>query len=125
MNNPEHQFYAAFWISFYASFLVAFVIVALLTTASSIKRKKNKLDQYKLTFLQIKLPADNEIEIKAAEHMFSNLVSFKKSWFKALFSEQYRISFEIVSKKEGISFFIVVPDGSGAILVQCQIFVNT
>ena len=42
--------------------------------------------------------------------MFSNLVGFKKGFFKALFTGQYRISFEIVGKKEGISFYVVVPN---------------
>jgi len=76
----------------------------------SVRNAKQKERQYNLTFLQIKLPEENEYEIEAAEHLFSGLAGIKKSFFQALFSGQARISFEIVSKKEGIGFYVVVPD---------------
>jgi hypothetical protein len=77
---------------------------------SFLKKKGESKELYNLTFLQIKLPKDNEIEIEAAEHMFSNLMGFKKSFWKSLMSSDYRISFEIVSKSDGIGFYVVVPD---------------
>ena len=42
--------------------------------------------------------------------MFSNLIGFKKSPLKALFTGQYRVSFEIISKESGIAFYAAVPD---------------
>ncbi|MBU1133067.1 hypothetical protein KKG08_02240, partial [Patescibacteria group bacterium] len=90
--------------------LLLFTFLVFTLIANFGRKRKEKLDKFKLTFLQIRLPPDNEIEIKAAEHMFSNLVGFKKGFFKALFTGQYRISFEIVGKKEGISFYVVVPN---------------
>jgi hypothetical protein len=77
---------------------------------SFLKKRGEAKDIYNLTFLQIKLPKNNEIEIEAAEHMFSNLMGFKKTFWKALMSSEYRISFEIVSKQDGIGFYVVVPD---------------
>lgn len=74
------------------------------------RREYEASNQFKLTFLQIKLPPQNEIEIKAAEHMFSSFMGFKKSFWDTLKTGQHRISFEIVSKVEGIAFYVVVPD---------------
>jgi hypothetical protein len=86
------------------------LIVVLRYLAVLGRKQKEKTDQYNLTFLHIKLPEDNEIEIEAAEHMFSNLIGFKKTFWKSLLSGQYRLSFEIVSKPTGIGFYVVVPD---------------
>lgn len=95
----------------------AFLILGL---ASWLRKKKEKEHQYKLTFFQILLPKDNEIETKAAEHMFSNLMGFRKPTFRALFTGQYRISFEIISKDSGIAFYVAVPDEI-ATIVEKQI----
>lgn len=112
--------YNSFWISIYLVSLVFFATFLVLGIASLKRKQKEKATQYKLTFFQILLPPDNEIEIKAAEHMFSNLMGFKKGFFKALFTGQYRISFEIVSKAEGIAFYVVTPDEISS-LVEKQI----
>ncbi len=104
----------------YAIILISLIFGTVIVIANIKRSKFEKLNEYKLTFLQIKLPPDNEIEIKAAEHMFSNISSFKKGFWKALFTGQYRISFEIVSKSNGIGFYVVVPDEI-AQLVEKQI----
>ncbi len=120
MVEPNSFIYNTFWISAYLILLV-FISTAIVFGFAAWKRKANeKTDQYKLTFLQIKLPPDNEIETKAAEHMFSNLMGFKKSFWKSLFTGQNRISFEIISKSEGISFYVVTPDEISS-LVEKQI----
>lgn len=120
MVEPNSFIYNTFWISAYLILLV-FISTAIVFGFAAWKRKANeKTDQYKLTFLQIKLPPDNEIETKAAEHMFSNLMGFKKSFWKSLFTGQDRISFEIISKAEGISFYVVTPDEISS-LVEKQI----
>ena len=75
-----------------------------------IRIQREKSGAYKLTFLQIKIPSSNELEIKVAEQMFGGLMGFRKSFFSALFTGQYRISFEIVSKSSGIGFYVAVPD---------------
>lgn len=103
-------------ISMYLIFLVFFSVFIILGVTSWLRKRKEKENQYKLTFFQILVPKDNEIETKAAEHMFSNLMGFKKSFWKALFTGQHRISFEIVSKSEGIAFYVVVPDEISAIV---------
>jgi len=87
---------------------------------SVLRSKLAKKNAYKVTFLQIKLPPDNEFEVKAAEHMFSSLYGFRKPFFQALISGQYSISFEIISKAEGIGFYVVVPDEIAG-LVEKQI----
>jgi hypothetical protein len=118
--TTDSPFYTIFWVTFYIFFLFGFVGVVL-SILSSVKRKKAEEQlEYNLTFLQVRLPPDNEIEIKSAEHLFSNLMGFKKSFWQTLFSGQYRISFEIVAKQEGIGFYVVIPDDI-APLVEKQI----
>lgn len=90
--------------------LISLPVAGLFIVARIMRTKKEKSGAFKLTFLQIKIPSENEIEIKAAEQMFSGLMGFKKPFFQALFSGQYRISFEIVSKAGAIGFYVVVPD---------------
>lgn len=97
--------------------LLLIISVVIVFVVSSISRKKReKVEQYKLTFFQIRIPKDNEIETKAAEHMFSNLYGFRKSPLAAFFTGQYRMSFEIISKESGISFYIAVPDEISSIV---------
>lgn len=98
------------WIFAYVVVLVLFLI-GLFFLAASVRRKRvEKLHEFDLTFLQVKLPKENEYEIGAAEHLFTNLTGIKKPFLKRLFTGDYRISFEIVSKINGIGFYIVVPD---------------
>lgn len=113
-------FYNTIWITIYSLILIGFVFGVTAAAASYKRSQKEKLERYKLTFLQVKLPPDNEIEIKSAEHMFSNIMGFKRGFWATLFGGQYRISFEIVSKIEGIGFYVVVPDEI-AVLVEKQI----
>ncbi len=92
-------------ILFLAIFVGGFFLLAYF-----IRTRREKTGAYRLTFLHIKIPSENEIEIKAAESMFSGLMGFRKSFFSALFTGQHRISFEIVSKGGAIGFYVVVPD---------------
>ncbi len=102
--------YTSFWIATYVVVLTLGAVVFLYFLFSWFRKKAEKEKQFHLTFMQIKVPSNNEIEVEAAEQMFGGFMGFKKSFFGALTSGQYRISFEIVSKKEGITFYAVVPD---------------
>lgn len=70
-------------------------------------REKRSLDT---VVLQVAVPRDNEVKIDAAEQMFAALTSFKKGggWLSFL-KPQEHLSFEIVSKKEDIRFYVSVP----------------
>jgi len=100
--------------------LVTVVVGGFFLLAWFIRTQREKSGAYKLTFLQIKIPSQNELEIKVAEQMFGGLMGFRKSFFSALFTGQYRISFEIVSKSSGIGFYVAVPDELAS-LVEKQI----
>jgi len=69
----------------------------------------------KTVCLQVAVPRDNEIKIDAMEQVISSLYSIKKGpkgpfgWLTFL-QVQPHISFEIVSRKEDIRFYIVLPD---------------
>ena len=120
MSNLPESLYNTIWILVYLGILIIFLI-AVISYLISIKRKNTeKKLAYNLTFLQIRLPPDNEIEVKVAENMFMSLMGFGKGFWKSLFTGEYRISFEIVSKEEGICFYVVVPDDIAA-LVEKQI----
>jgi len=102
--------YNIFWVSLYVIILIVFLFGLISFVFGTVRRKSESKFEYNLTFLQIKLPQENEIEIENAEQMFSGLMSIRKSFFRALLTGQHRISFEIVSKSEGIGFYVVVPD---------------
>jgi hypothetical protein len=110
MQPTYETLYNAFFITLYIIILLL-ILVGILNAFISWKRKRYIKDaQYNLTFLQIKLPAQNEIEVEAAEHLFSNLMGTRRSFWENLLKGPQRISFEIVSKSDGIGFYIVVPD---------------
>lgn len=102
--------YNVFWISLYLAILLLFFGAISLCILSWFRKRSEKFHEYDVTFLQIKLPPDNELEVKVAEHLFSGLVGFRKSFWQSLFTGQYRVSFEIVSKINGIGFYVVVPN---------------
>jgi len=84
-------------------------------------RNKNRLVSAKFqTVLLVRLPKDNEIELGAAEQLFSSFYSIKKSGFKSYFQSQDHISLEIVATEHNISFYVVVPNQWVA-LVEKQI----
>ncbi len=98
--------YTTFWLLIYLVILLIAVSIFL-----SWKRKQYiKSAQYNLTFMQIKMRPQNETEIDAAEHFFSGLMGVRRTFWQRLLKGQYLISFEIVSKIDGIGFYVVVPD---------------
>jgi len=91
-------------------FLNLLVLILLLLFFRRKRKKVEDLNKFDLTFLLVKPPPGNEIEIEVAEQFFTSLCGFRRSWFKALWKGQYRISFEIVAKSSGIGFYVVIPD---------------
>jgi len=110
MTEVEQLAYNAVWIAIYLITLFTFLGAVTALVISRVRSGKEKQVQYNLTFLHIMVPSLNEVEIKVAEQLFSGLMGFRKSFWKALVTGQHRISFEIVSKAEGIGFYVVVPD---------------
>ncbi len=102
--------FTVFFISLYAAILTAFIAGSAFIFFRRRRLKNEAQNQYNLTFMQIKVPQQNEIEIAEAEQMFAGFMGFKRSFFAALTKGQYSISFEIISKKEGIAFYVVAPD---------------
>ncbi len=120
MNNIADTIYGTFWVGIYLIILIIFIFLVVSLIAFMTRRKNEKKKEYSLTFLQIRLPPDNEVEVEVAENMFMSLMGFGKGFWKSLFTGQYRISFEIVSKTEGIAFYVAVPDEISS-LVEKQI----
>ncbi|MFC1722265.1 type IV secretory system conjugative DNA transfer family protein, partial [Patescibacteria group bacterium] len=109
MEGTEYLF-NSFWIFLYSIILLGFLIGIVYWAINWKRKKTQKLHEFDLTFLQIRLAKDNETEIQAAEHLFASLSGLRKPFFKALLAGQYRISLEIVSKSDGIGFYVIVPD---------------
>ncbi len=109
MNLNNLIYTTSVW-TIYGVIAVAFFALIIYLIISEKRRANEKAVEYNLTFLHIKVPPQNEIEISAAEQLFSNLVGLKKPFWKSVFTGQYRVSLEIVSKPTGIGFYAVVPD---------------
>lgn len=100
----------SFWLIVYFVIILG-SLTGLVLALAAIKRKRSqKLHEFDLSFLHVRLPKDNEVEIESAEHLFSSLAGLRRPWLKRLFAGDYRISFEIVSKADGIGFYVVAPD---------------
>jgi hypothetical protein len=59
--------------------------------------------------LQVSVPKGNEIKIDAMEQLFAALYSIKKGGWKQKYKIQPALSFEIVAKREEISFYVWTP----------------
>lgn len=62
--------------------LLAIVVILGDIILGYVRSARDKVESVKITFLEVKLPPDNEFEIKNAEHMFSSLSAFKKPFLK-------------------------------------------
>lgn len=100
--------------------LIFFFFGILSIVFSFIKNRNTKKNERYKTFFLVKVPEQNEIEIKAAEQMFASLFSVKRTFFQGLFTEQEGISFEIVAKETEISFYVSAPN-TIATLVEKQL----
>jgi len=69
--------YNSFWIILYAIILLGVLLGLVSAVIAARRNKAEKQHAFDLTFLHIKMPKDNEIEIKAAEHLFSSLVGLR------------------------------------------------
>ena len=98
------------WMLLYSAIGFGFFASALYFLLSKLRKKNLQKHQYGVTFLEILLPRQNESQMEDAEHLFSSLSGLRTSWTSELLNGPNRISFEIVSKKSGIGFYVVVPD---------------
>lgn len=80
----------------------------------TVGRDKKAIDT--VTF-EIKVPADNEFELGAAEQMFSSLYSiYKGGWYNEVARQQDFVSFELVGLPESIRFYVVCPRKIGSMV---------
>jgi len=94
-----------------------FVIVGALIYAWVLwyRHKDREEKSLQMVCVQVSVPRDNEIKIDAMEQIMGSLYSIKKGgfgpfgWFSFL-QVQPHVSFEIVSMKEDIRFYIVLPE---------------
>ncbi len=70
------------------------------------KYKDREGRSLKSVLLQVRVARANEIKIDAMEQLFASLYSIKKGGWKMKFSTQPVISFELVARRESISFYV-------------------
>jgi hypothetical protein len=101
--------------SIFILFISLIILIILLLVGSfvgflilrQIKRDKFILNYKKSITFEVKLPMDNEVEIAAADQMFSGFSGFKEgSLWKRLLGDMKYISFEIVASAESIRFYV-------------------
>lgn len=93
--------------------VVVLVITGILLSVYLQKFKQNVLKRkgLNLVFFEVKLPKSNDVEIKAAEQMFTGLTGIGEELkgFKKFIGARKFVSFEIVAFKESIKFYVVCP----------------
>ena len=70
---------------------------------------KNEVESLNMVFFEVTLPRDNEIEIPAAEQMFSNLAGLYRGGIFHFLKRQTSLSLEIVATPSEIRFIIACP----------------
>lgn len=108
--DSSQVLYTLIWTLVYIAILIGVFYLIGNVVFTKLRRKKEGEHQFNLTFMQVKVPEENEVEIAAAEQMFAGFSGLQKDFLAALIGGQHRISFEIVSKIDGIYFYVVVPD---------------
>lgn len=99
-----------FWLLFLSTF-IPFII----------KKIFYKQLTPKMVQLFVKIAGSDETPFKNLENFFSGIHGIKQNFFQRIFAVQNRFSFEIVGKKEGIFFYVVVPEVY-ALNVEKQIY---
>lgn len=70
---------------------------------------KNEVSSLNMVFFEVTLPRDNEIEIPAAEQMFSNLAGLYRGGLFHFLKRQASLSLEIVADSKEIRFIVACP----------------
>lgn len=88
-----------------------FAVIGFNTFLKNLRENVLKEKNLGLVFYEIKLPRDNEVEIKAAEQMFAGLIGIgeKLTGLRKFFGARTFVSFEVVAFKESIKFYVVCP----------------
>lgn len=108
-------------LSFLVWIAVGVIVLAILAVAGywlvkyilrNVKEATAELKSLRVTCFEIKVPDDNEIEIKAADQMFSGLLGIgeKLEGLQKQVGSRTFVSFEIVAFRESIKFYVICPN---------------
>ena len=94
--------------------VLVFLFVGFFILRKFLKKFKQNVLKKKglgLVFFEVKLPRSNDVEIRAAEQMFTGLLGIGEelAGFKKFIGARKFVSFEIVAFKESIKFYVVCP----------------
>lgn len=95
--------------------IVAVVLYFVLKAAREEILKRKGLE---LVFFEVKLPNTNDVEIKAAEQMYTGLLGIgeKLKGLKKFIGARKFVSFEIIALKESIKLYVVCPKSIASIV---------
>lgn len=100
-------------------FLFLLIIYLIIRVAINyVKEAVLKKKSLNLSFFEIKVPQSNDVEIKAAEQMYSGLstITDKLKGIAKYIGANTFVSFEVIAFKESIRFFVVCPKKIAAIV---------
>lgn len=96
-------------------FMLLLVIVALIVGVVAFLIRKKKIgsqekNSLESSILEVRLPKENEVEIKAAEQLYTGLYDLAKvKGIDSIIKSPPHITFEIVAFPDSIRFYVVVP----------------
>lgn len=113
--EPTMQSSSNFQLTSLFFFLAAFLIVAGVGAAVYFFLKKTKKEKaieksLETVILEVRVPKENEIEIKAIEHMYSGFHDLKSvKGLNGIVDVPLHLSFELVAFPESIKFYVTAP----------------
>lgn len=121
----QFDFRILLWLGlaiFLLAFLAVFVYWLVKYVLKEVKEATAELKSLKVTCFEVKVPEDNETEIRAADQMFSGLLGIgeKLKGMQKYVGARTFVSFEIVAFKDQIRFYVICPNKI-ATLVDRQI----
>lgn len=102
------------WIGFFVILFTVIVFLILLRLlfqrfAGGVREASLEKKSLGATIFEVRVPRNNEVEIQAADQMFSGLLGISENYkgFKKLTKARSFVSFEIVGLPESIRFYVV------------------
>lgn len=115
LNVPQFDFSIVIWIVLglvLLAVLVLFTYWFIKYVLRGVKESTAEIKSLRVTCFEIRVPEDNDIEVKAADQMFSGLLGIgeKLTGLQAHIGAKTFVSFEIVAFKDLIKFYVVCPN---------------
>ena len=90
--------------------LIGIGVIVFILIARDIKEKNGEKKSKSLVSIEVRVPQNNEVEVKDMEQVFASIYGLSKpKGIKKFFKSPESISFEVVAFPEAIMFYVMVP----------------